>query len=107
MGATTCTPGHPCTVSYVFFDRVLHFADDAHSSADLALGYVMVHEIGHLLGLGHRPGGIMTAGFSSHDMRRAEEGWLTFTSDDAKELRAAIIRSMAACNHNLSRVAAE
>jgi hypothetical protein len=94
LGSTnTCTATEHCAASYVFYNRILDFADDASAPADLALAYVMVHEIGHLLGLGHRPGGIMTAGFTPHDLRRAAAGWLCFGDDDARELRAAIARS--------------
>ena len=53
-----------------------------------------VHEIGHLLGLGHRPGGIMTPGFTSHDLQRAAFGRFGFGDDDARELRAVVARSL-------------
>jgi hypothetical protein len=94
MGSTiTCGDTEYCAASYIFCDRVLAFADDNGSAADLTLGYVMAHEIGHLLGLGHRPGGVMTASFSSKDMRKAASGWLTFAHDDALELRHAVAQS--------------
>ena len=91
----TCTATEHCAASYIFFDRVAAFADDVHSPTDLTLAYVMVHEIGHLMGLGHRPGGIMTASFSSHDLRNAAVGWLCFAKDDARELRSAVRSQMA------------
>lgn len=94
LGSTeTCTATEHCAASYVFYDRVLSFADAACSPADLTLGYVMAHEIGHLMGLGHRPGGIMTAAFTSHDLHRAATGWLGFAEDDARELRSAVAQS--------------
>jgi hypothetical protein len=97
LGATTtCTATEHCSASYVFYNRVLAFADDASSPTDLALGYVMVHEIGHLMGLGHSPRGIMTAAFTSRDLRNAAAGWLCFEGDDARELRAAVERSQKA-----------
>ena len=94
LGSTvTCGATKYCAASYIFYDRVLAFADDTVSPPNLALGYVMAHEIGHLMGLGHRPGGVMTAAFSAQDLHRAASGWLTFARDDARELRQAIAQS--------------
>lgn len=97
LGSTTICPDiDDCNVSFIFYDRVQDFADDASSPLDLALGYVMVHEIGHLMGLGHTPGGIMTAAFSAHDLHAAATGWLGFAAEDARKLRAAVARSQKA-----------
>ena len=97
LGSTiTCDATEYCAASYIFYDRVLAFSDDHGSPPDLTLGYVMAHEIGHLMGLGHRPGGIMTAVFSSQDLHRAASGWLTFARDDARELRHAVAQSQVA-----------
>jgi hypothetical protein len=94
LGSTIkCGVTDDCTASYVFYDKVLAFSDDNGSPVDLTMGYVMAHEIGHLMGLGHRPGGIMTAAFSAQDLQRAAYGWLTFTRDDARELRHAVAQS--------------
>jgi len=97
LGSTiTCGATEYCDASYIFYDRVLAFSDDTGSALDLTLGYVMAHEIGHLMGLSHRPGGIMTAAFSAHDLQRAASGWLTFARDDARELRKAAAQSQSA-----------
>jgi len=94
LGSTiTCGVTDDCTASYVFYDKVLAFSDDSGSPIDLTLGYVMAHEIGHLMGLGHRSGGIMSAAFSAQDLQRAAYGWLTFARDDARELRHAVAQS--------------
>lgn len=89
LAATTTCPASQCSESYVFYDRVLAFSEDTSSPPALTLAYVMAHEIGHLMGLGHRPGGVMTKGFTSHDLLRAASGSLSFAEEDARELRAA------------------
>lgn len=94
LGATTvCTATENCSAAHVFYQRILAFADDANSAPDVTLAYVMLHEIGHVLGLGHRPGGIMTAAFTRQDLQRASYGWLTFGDDDTRVVRAAVERS--------------
>ena len=91
--ASICTATEHCAASHVFYDRVLRFADDASSAPDLTLAYVMVHEIGHVMGLSHRPGGIMTTSFTHQDLRRAATGWFTFADEDAIELRTVAAHS--------------
>jgi hypothetical protein len=97
LAATTaCTFTDNCSSSYLFLDRIVVFAGTNGSPLDVALGYVMAHEIGHLMGLGHRPGGIMSASFTARDLDRASSGWLNFADDDARQLRAAAARTQIA-----------
>jgi hypothetical protein len=87
-----CSTLESCESSYVFYDRVLGVAERAGSPVEVALGYVMVHETGHLLGLGHSVSGIMKASFTGRDLRDAAAARLRFPAQEALELRAGAAR---------------
>jgi hypothetical protein len=88
--AMKCPVTEGCDTSYVFYSRVLSLADSAARPAPLVLGYVMAHEIGHVMGMGHSPSGIMKAAADRRDIQDAAAGRVCFQGNDAKSLRAAV-----------------
>jgi hypothetical protein len=73
----------------IFYDRVMEFADrsDARGIGTI-LGYVIAHEIGHLLRdePGHEPVGIMKATWSRRDAAEMMLGVVGFTGTDADRI---------------------
>jgi hypothetical protein len=84
-----------CMTSYAFYQPVEALARSAEQSVSVVLAFVMVHEVGHLLGMGHSPSGIMKAGLTPRDIQDAAMGRLRFTEGEAKLRAAAAEREMA------------
>lgn len=88
LGYAVSVRGGRGVVSYAFYEPVKKCAESGGQSVSLVLGYVMAHEIGHLLGMQHGPSGIMKSHFDRRDLHDAATGFLHFTTPDAKALRA-------------------
>jgi hypothetical protein len=91
--AQTCPESEPACELSVFYARIDKLAADGYR-ADRILGYVMAHEVAHvLIGPGHSDEGIMRREWSPHDLQRISWGLtLDFTRDQAKRLRFAVQR---------------
>lgn len=74
---------------YAFYDAARVVADRTTRPIDVVLGCIFLHETGHLLGLGHRPRGVMRANLEGDDMDSVAEG-RAFSADEGERLRAAL-----------------
>src|SRR5262249_38908584 len=90
MGAALRTAGGS-RVIYVFYERVRAEAERYDVSTALVLACAMAHELGHLLlpAPGHSRDGLMRPCWTRDDFQRASQGTLRFSSEQAKQIRAA------------------
>jgi hypothetical protein len=82
------------THAVVLNRQVEKTAADKGFSKALILGYVMAHELGHLLlGNNSHGQGVMMGTFGRREFERAEKGELVFTPEQAKQMLVRILKS--------------
>jgi hypothetical protein len=74
---------------YAFYDAASVVAGRTTRPIEIVLGCIFLHETGHLLGLGHRPHGVMRANLEGDDMDSVAVG-RAFSADEGERLRAAL-----------------
>lgn len=95
--AAVSSDQRPSIHASVFFHRVEALANQLGFARSTLLGYVMAHEIGHLL-LGtnsHSPRGIMRAHWTEKELLSASAGRFGFFPEQAAKLRADIRKRIA------------
>jgi hypothetical protein len=80
----------------IFYHRIDELAAQGYR-ADRILGYVMAHEIAHILiGPAHSEEGIMRAGWTPRDLQHISLGLsLDFSGEQSRKLRLAVLRRAA------------
>jgi len=89
MGRAPGSPLEQGRIAFAFYDPVERFARTYRVDVAVVLGYVMAHEIGHLLlpfGT-HSETGVMRARWDSPQARHAIMGRLQFTPEQAEFIR--------------------
>jgi hypothetical protein len=82
-------------IADVYYKAVQAFASQHTADLDGLIGYVIVHEVGHLLlGPGHSPRGIMHATWKGPEAMALNRRWMKFTAAQQAE----ILRKLRAIN---------
>jgi hypothetical protein len=87
--AFTDTSQEKSFLADVFFGNIEEVATTRTDEATL-LGYVMAHEVGHLLGVAHTPETVMAESWTGRDIPRMHAGRVRFNPSQGERLRNAV-----------------
>jgi len=95
LGEAFTSIDQPGYIVEVYYDAVLSVAFAKQIEPRALLGYVMAHELAHLmLGPRHSHQGIMRAAWNSFDLAAMRQGCLRFTPAEAARLRELLHNSV-------------
>lgn len=102
--AQLCRESEPACELSVFYSRIDDLASRGYR-AERILGYVIAHEVAHvLIGAGHSDEGIMRGAWSPYDLQRISWGLaLDFTKAQSSQLRSAVLRRTSSPVQEVSR----
>ena len=92
LGAAPATAEGTGRLAYAFYDRIGATAQQYRTDVGKLLGYVMAHELGHILlaGGSHSPTGIMSDRWGEFTMDLVAESFLRFTKEEAESIRKSV-----------------
>lgn len=74
-----------------YIEAIRDTSDRLHGETGVLLGFVMAHELGHLiLGSGHTPDGVMQGSWGKPQMNALRQRWLKFSDAGAARVRRAL-----------------
>jgi hypothetical protein len=89
-------PGMDESVAGVYYPAVRNLKESFGVEESEILGAALAHEIGHLLGVGHAPMGVMCSRFGRSHIVQASAGELLFSAPQTAQIGTEIARRKAA-----------
>jgi len=90
MGMAFTPAGVAGSRADVYFGAIDELASLRQADPAEVLGYVVAHELGHLLGLGHFAGGIMSSSWNDKMLKTARKRWLKFNESQCAAIHSRI-----------------
>lgn len=88
MGRAFVVEGRDGYLADAYFQAIQDLAERHQADAGALLGYVIAHELGHLLlGPGHVPDGVMRAGWNVNELRALRQRWLKFNDAERAQIQ--------------------
>ena len=80
------------SLAYAFYGRILDFTTAHNIDLGVMLGYVIAHEVGHLLlpYNSHSKAGLMSGAWDERQALRATQGALAFSAEESLAMRAGL-----------------
>ena len=89
-GQAIVDSAHTGKYASIYYNWVLREAQIGNFDPARLVGYVIAHEVGHLLGLPHSRGGVMAAQWKLRELQLVDMGWLRFEESEYRQMRTEI-----------------
>ena len=91
MGESFVVDASGGNMADAYYRAVQSFAEQHHADPGVLLGFVIAHELGHLLlGPGHTPDGVMQAVWGDKQSDALRQRWLKFSKESTRRIKLAL-----------------
>jgi hypothetical protein len=91
MGKSFVVDASGGNMADAYYLAVQSFAAQHHTEPGVLLGFVIAHELGHLLlGPGHTPDGVMQAVWGDKQSEALRQRWLKFSKESTRRIKLAL-----------------
>ena len=87
-GLSLLAQPHTSRYAKIYYEQIQRMTQSVHGSEGILMGYVMAHEIGHLLGLVHTLNGVMAGRWGVRELVWINTHWPRFTPGECRQTQA-------------------